>query len=173
MYGQRPKLPINLYFGTKKADKNATTRTDFVQQLHERLKWGSKTTHHVIEKENKWHKQTYNHKIRCTQLVVGDKILLKRTTFQGNHKTQDHFEDTMYCVEGQSYAGLPVFKIAPVAGEGILAVSNDGVPGTEVVSTYPKPVAESETVCTNWRKDKLLGSNHMGMGKISILAPVK
>ena len=36
----------------------------------------------------------------------------------GKHKIKDHCEDTLYHVEGQPYAGLSVFKIAPVAGEG-------------------------------------------------------
>ena len=61
----------------KKAYMNATTSTKFVQQLCERLNWAYKTAQHVIEKENKIHKQNYDYKIRCTQLGVGDLILLK------------------------------------------------------------------------------------------------
>ena len=57
MYGQKPWLPVSLYFGTQKADMNATTSTKFVQELHERLKWAYKTSQHVTEKENQIHKQ--------------------------------------------------------------------------------------------------------------------
>ena len=53
MNGQKPQLPVNLYFGTQRGDMNATTSTKFVQQLSERLKWVYKTAQHVIEKENK------------------------------------------------------------------------------------------------------------------------
>ena len=67
MYGQKPWLLVNLYFGTHKADMNATTSIKFGQQLCERLKWTYKTAQHVIEKENKNHKKNYNHKIWCTQ----------------------------------------------------------------------------------------------------------
>ena len=42
MYGWKPQLPVDLYFGTQKADMNSTTSTKFVQQLHERLKWPQK-----------------------------------------------------------------------------------------------------------------------------------
>ena len=56
MYGQKPQLLVNLYFGTQKADMNVTTSTKFVQQLHERLEWAYKTAQHVIEQENKIHK---------------------------------------------------------------------------------------------------------------------
>ena len=47
MYGQKPQLPVHLYFGTQKADMNATTSTKFVQQLRERLKCAHKTAQHL------------------------------------------------------------------------------------------------------------------------------
>ena len=108
--------PVDLYFGTQKADMNTTTSTKFVQQLCERLKWLYKTAQHIIEKENQRHKQNYDHKIRCIQLGVDYLVLLKRTAFKAKHNIQVHWEDTIYCVEGQPYTGLPIFKIAPVAG---------------------------------------------------------
>ena len=43
MYGQKPWLPVILYFDTQRADMNANTSTKFIQQLHERLKWAHKT----------------------------------------------------------------------------------------------------------------------------------
>ena len=57
-------------------------------------------------------------KVRCMQLVVADLVHLKRTAFKSKHKIQDCWEDAIYYVEGQPYAGLPVFRIAQVAGEG-------------------------------------------------------
>ena len=98
MYGQKPQLPIDLYFGTWIADMNATTSTKFVQQLCERLKWAYKTAQHVIEKENKRHKQNYDLKVRCTQLGMGYMVLLKRMAFMGKYKIQDHWEKTIYHV---------------------------------------------------------------------------
>ena len=116
-------------------------------------------------------------------LGLDDMVLLKRTTFKYKHKIQDHWEGTVYHVEGQPYAGLPVFKTAPVAGEGKVknghwnlllpfggniegglenegsqqdadrpqdctsAVSDDGVPGSEVVSTDSKPIGEGDAIC--------------------------
>ena len=113
---------------------------------------------------------------------MGDIGLLKRTTFKGKHKIQDHWEKTICHVEGKPYVELPVFRITPVAGEGkvkiihqnlllpfggniernsenkgnqqgvngppdcILAVSDDGVPETEVVSTDHESVGEGEAI---------------------------
>ena len=56
-------------------------------------------------------------KIRCTQLGVGDMVLLKRTAFKDEHKIQDHCEKTIYHVEGQPYMALLVFRITPVVGK--------------------------------------------------------
>ena len=102
MYSQKPRFPVDLYFGTQKADINATISTKFVQQLCDRLRWAYKTAQQIIEKENQRHKQNYDHKIRCTQLKMGDKVLLKRTAFKGKLKIQDHWEDAVYHVEGQT-----------------------------------------------------------------------
>ena len=33
MYSHKPRLPIDLYFGTQTADMNATTTTKLIQQL--------------------------------------------------------------------------------------------------------------------------------------------
>ena len=79
---------------------NAATSTKLVQQVCERLKWGYKTAQHVIEEENQRQKCIYVHKIRCTQLGMGDKVLLERTVFKGKHEIQDHWEDTVYHIEG-------------------------------------------------------------------------
>ena len=97
---------------------NATTSMKFVQQLCDRLKWAHKTAQQVIEKETQRHKWNYDHKIRCTKLRVDDQGLLKKTAFKGKHKIQDHWEDTVCHVVGQSYHEMLVFRITLVAGRG-------------------------------------------------------
>ena len=47
---------------------------------------------------------------------MGDLVLLKMTVFKGKHKIQDHWEKTIYHVEGQPHEGLPVTRTFPVAG---------------------------------------------------------
>ena len=60
MYGLKPQLPVNLYFGTQRADMNATTSTKFIQQLHDRLKVGIQNVQNVTEKETKRYKWDNN-----------------------------------------------------------------------------------------------------------------
>ena len=43
---------------------------------------------------------------------VGDLVLLKIMVFKGKCKLKDYLEKTIYWVEGQPYAGSPVFRIA-------------------------------------------------------------
>ena len=71
MHGQKPLLPVDLYCGTQKADISATTAKQ------------------VTEKENQRNKCNYDHRIRCTQLRVGDQILLKKTAFKCKYKIED------------------------------------------------------------------------------------
>ena len=95
MYGQKSQLLISQYFGIQSADMNATVSMRFVQQLHERLR-AYKTTQQVKERENKRHKQNFNHKVKCTQLCVGDLVLPKRMAFRDKHRIQDHWQKTIY-----------------------------------------------------------------------------
>ena len=67
-------------------------------------------------------RETIITKIRCDQLGVGDQVILKRTAFRDKHKIQDHWENTVYCVEGQPYSGLPIFRITPITGGGKVRV---------------------------------------------------
>ena len=60
MYGQKPWLLVDLYFGAQKADMNVATSTKFVQLLCERLKRADKTAQHTIEKENQRQKWNYD-----------------------------------------------------------------------------------------------------------------
>ena len=51
------------------------------------------------------------------KLMVGDKILLRQTTFKGKHKIQDHWENTIYEVMEQPFEKIPVFKIKSRGGD--------------------------------------------------------
>ena len=65
MYGHKPWLPIDLYFGTETSDMNAKTSTKFMQQLRERLLWTYNMAQQVVEKEHQCYNHNYNHKFKC------------------------------------------------------------------------------------------------------------
>ena len=66
------------------------------------------------QERNKWQ---YDHKVRYAKLKIGDKVLLKCTTFKGKHKIQDQWENTIYKVIEQPLGKLPVFKIQSMEGD--------------------------------------------------------
>ena len=72
---------------------------------------GYKTANEVVKREQEWNKWHYDHKVRCAQLKVGDKVLLKCTAFKGKHKIQDRWEKTTYEDIEQPLGKIPVFKI--------------------------------------------------------------
>ena len=86
MFGRKADPPIELLFGTNTAELKGNTSTKYVENLKWRIEWAYKTANEVVKKEQEWNKQHYDQKVRCTQLKVGDKVLLKSTAFKGKHK---------------------------------------------------------------------------------------
>ena len=78
-----------MIFDTNTAELKGNTSTKYVENLKQREEWAYKTANEVIKKEQEWNKWHYDQKVRCTQLEVGDKVLLKCTAFRGKHKIQD------------------------------------------------------------------------------------
>ena len=59
---------------------------------------------------------------------VGDKVLLKHTTFKGKHKIQDRWESTIYEVVEQPLGKLIVFKIQSMEGDDTKVVHRNLLP---------------------------------------------
>ena len=109
-------MPIDLIFGTNTADLKGNSST-YIENLKRRIKWAYKTANEVIKREQERNKLHYDHKVQCTKLMVGDKVLLRCTAFKGKHKIQDHWEHTIYEVVEQPFGKIPVFKIKSTKGE--------------------------------------------------------
>ena len=95
LFDWKPHLPIDILFGMNTADLKGNTSPTYVENLKWRIEWAYKTTNEVVKKEQQWNKCHYDCKVRCTQLKVGDKVLLKCTGFKGKHKIQDRWENTI------------------------------------------------------------------------------
>ena len=109
MFGRKPHLSVDILFGMNTADLKGNTSTKYVGNLKWRIEWAYKTTNEVVKREqelNKWH---YDCKVRCAQLKVGDKVLLKCTAFKGKHKIEDRWQNPIYKVIEQPLGKIPVF----------------------------------------------------------------
>ena len=79
-------LSIDVQFGVRTLDIVSSTSHNYVQKFEKRLEWAYATANEVVKREQERHKQRYEHKVRCAKLMVGDKVLLRRTAFKGKHK---------------------------------------------------------------------------------------
>ena len=118
MFGRKPHLSIDIIFGTNTAELKGNTSTDYVEYLKQRLQWAYKTAEDVVKKEQEWNKWHFDCKVRCAQLKVGVKVLLKYTAFKGRHKIQNSWENTIYEVIEQPIGKMPVFKIRSMESDG-------------------------------------------------------
>ena len=83
---------LTYFFGTNTADLKGNTSTKYVENVKQTIEWAYKTANEVVKKEQEQNKWYYNCKVQCTQLKVGDKVLLKCTALKGKHKIQDRWE---------------------------------------------------------------------------------
>ena len=88
-----------------------------VKNLKQRIEWAYKTANEVVKKEQQWNNWPYDCRVRCAQLKVGDKALLKCTAFKGKHKIQDRWENMIYEVNDQPLGKISVFKIKSTEGD--------------------------------------------------------
>ena len=122
MYGRKPKLPLDLYFGLQ-TDRCASPSTKFVQQLKSRLQWAYGTAQRMSAQESKRHKRRYDRRAKCSKIEQGDIVLVRRKAFTGKHKIADRWESATYEVVKQLAPGMPVFRVK----------SQDGSERTRVV----------------------------------------
>ena len=117
MFGSKLCLPIEIPFGTNTPDLKGNTSAKYVENLKQRIEWAYKTTTEVVKKEREWNKWHYDHKVRCAQLKVSDKVLLKCMVLKDKHKIQDIWENTIYEVAEQPLGKTPVFNINSTEGD--------------------------------------------------------
>ena len=117
LFCRKPHLPVDILFGTNTADLKGKPSTKYVENLKWRIEWTYKTANGVVKKEQEQNKEHYDCKVRCAQVKVGDKVLLKCSAFKGKHKIQDRWENTTYDVIEQPLGKIPVFKIKSMEGD--------------------------------------------------------
>ena len=104
------------------ADVKGNTSTKYVKNLKQRIELAYKTVNEVVKKEQEWNRWHYDHEVRCAQLKVGDKVILKCTAFKGKHKIRDRWGNTIYEIVEQPLGKIPVFKIKSMEGDNKMKV---------------------------------------------------
>ena len=56
MFGRKPPLSIDIFFGTNTDEFKSYTSTKYVENLKWRIEWAHKTVNEVVKKEQDWNK---------------------------------------------------------------------------------------------------------------------
>ena len=116
MFGRKPRLPIDVVLGLNHAGEQKSY-PEYVQQLKTRLKEAYTKASENIKKAIGKMSQQYNKKMRGPTLEVGDKVLVRKVTFEGKHKLDNYWEEDVYLIV-KKHANLPVYDVRKETGSG-------------------------------------------------------
>lgn len=112
MFGRRPKLPIDSVFESARQETSGNKATrEFLKDLQQRMQKTREIVREHTEKSKSKQKKFYDRKAKAVNIVIGDKVLVRRMAFDGKHKIEDRYEEEVYTVEEQPIPEIPVFKI--------------------------------------------------------------
>ena len=110
LYGQHPLLPINIEFGVFVPKLSEVVTYKYVQSLKKRLENAFQKANAFCEKEAVRSKQHFDRTAKCSKLLPGDLVLVKRKGFTSKHKIADKWEYEPYEIVSQHLDGLPVYS---------------------------------------------------------------
>lgn len=121
VFGREARLPVDLCFGTSSDDTRHETYLKYVTEMRKELKAAYELAESIAAKQNEGNKRRYDQKIRCSQLLPGDRVLIRNLGLQGKHKLADRWASNPYVVDSQM-PNLPVFRLKPEDGNGPIKI---------------------------------------------------
>lgn len=101
MFRRQARMPVDLCFGISSDNTTKETYLKYVTEMRKELKAAYELAECATVKQNKGNKQRYDEKIKFTQLLPGDRVLIHNLGLQGKHKLADRWVSTPYVVESQ------------------------------------------------------------------------
>ena len=92
LYGRHPLLPTYVEFGVFVPKLSEAITYKYVQELKKRLENAFQKANAFCEKEAIRSKQHFDRTAKCSKLLPGDLILVKRKGFTSKHKIADKWE---------------------------------------------------------------------------------
>ena len=120
MFRRQPRLPVDFEMGLPVdilGDKCSKTR--YVQKLKQRLNFAYKKAKEMSQKQAQKYKSSYDRKIKGSQLIENDIVLVKRVAWKGRHNIQNKWEPSEYVVIEQPNLKVPVYKVKSLEDEKI------------------------------------------------------
>lgn len=117
MFGQQPRLPIDIAFGLPVKEASSTTHSQYVKNLKFYLREGYKIAMENARKVADNNKTRFDMKVRESCLEIGDRVLVRNLRLRNKHKLIDRWEPTVYVVQKRA-GDLPVYTVCPVGQDG-------------------------------------------------------
>ena len=112
MFGQRPRLPVDLLFLTINKRKWTRTINEYVKALYEQLRECLQLTQESASKEAKRQKWLYDRKVGAMELRLGDRVLVHLDAFRGQcRKLKNRWGDNIHTVIDRKADGIPVYEV--------------------------------------------------------------
>ena len=112
MFGQRPRLPVDLLFPTVNTREWTRTINEYVKALYERLTECLQLAQESASEEAKRLKWLYNRWVRAMELRPGDHVLVCLDAFQGQlRKLKNRWGDDIHTVINRMADGIPVYEV--------------------------------------------------------------
>ena len=102
-------LPIDIEFEVFVPELFEAVTYKYVQNLKERLENAFQKANAFCEKEAVRSKQHFDRAAKCSKLLPGDLVLVKRKGFTSKHNVAEKWESEPYEIVSQRSGGLPVF----------------------------------------------------------------
>ena len=111
LYGRHPLLPIDIEFGVFVPELSGTVTYKYVQNLKKRLENAFQKANAFCEKEAVRSKQCFDRTAKCSKLLPGDLVLVRKKGLTSKHKIADRWESEPYEIVSQRSDGLPVYTV--------------------------------------------------------------
>lgn len=83
MFGRQPRLPIDLVLGTYPGKTTSRSYSDYIKSLLDSLKESYTLVSEQSKKMGEKNKTRFDKKIRATELLVGDRVLVRNVDIRG------------------------------------------------------------------------------------------
>ena len=112
MFGQRPRLPIDLLFPTRREHNLTCTIDEYVETLYRHLQKSVKMAQDSTLKEALRQKRLYDHKVGAVELQPGDHVLVKLDAFHGQQrKLKNRWGSDLHTVKTRVADGIPAYVV--------------------------------------------------------------
>ena len=110
MFGRHPRLAVDAFLGIK-PESACKDQSKYAADLRKRLDFAYKTASKEARRQGRRHKVTYDLKVRESNLMPGDRVLIRNMGLKGKNMLADKWEKDVYLVVEQPNKEIPVYIV--------------------------------------------------------------